>query len=168
MLLRTAQPDDALEVARLHVRAWQATYRGLLFDDYLDALNPEEWAARYTFGEVDPTRPATVLAVEEDAICGFATFGQCGDDDRQGFGELYALYVDPPRQGGGFGRALIAETRARLAEQGHAEACLWVLGGNERAERFYRRDGWTRDGRRRPAKVAGYSVEDIRYSRSLP
>jgi ribosomal protein S18 acetylase RimI-like enzyme len=166
--LRAAQPADALEVARMHVHAWQAAYRGLLFDDYLDALQPEAWAKRYTFADGDASKPATVVAVERDAICGFATTGPCGDEDGQGNGELLALYVAPDRQGLGVGRALIEEARARLARQGYSEASLWVLGGNERAERFYRIDGWAPDGARRPAKVAGYSVEDIRYRRPLP
>ena len=38
MFLRPAEPDDAMEVARVHVRSWQAGYRGLLPDAYLDGL----------------------------------------------------------------------------------------------------------------------------------
>jgi ribosomal protein S18 acetylase RimI-like enzyme len=139
----------------------------LLFDDYLDALQPEQWATRYTFAHPDPSMPVTVLAVEQDSICGFVTIGPSADEDRQGSGELYALYVDPARLGLGVGRVLIQEARARLARKGFADATLWVLTGNERAERFYRLDGWTPDGSRRPAKVAGFSVEDVRYHRRL-
>lgn len=168
MHLRTAQPADAIEVARMHVRAWQAAYRGLLFDETLDALRPEDWVGRYTFGDLDPNQPSTIVAVERDAICGFATTTRATDEDAAGAGELMALYVDPERQGLGVGRALIEQARARLARQGYATAYLWVLAGNERAERFYRIDGWTPDGTRRPAKVAGFSVEDIRYRRRLP
>lgn len=168
MFLRVARPVDAIAVARVHVRSWQAAYRGLLFDEYLDALQPEEWALRYSFTDPQGTEPVTVLAVEGSEICGLATIGPAGADERQTVGELLALYVDPDRQGLGVGRALIQEARARLARQGFAEACLWVLAGNEWAERFYRLDGWLPDGSRRPAKVAGYSVEDVRYRRSLP
>jgi len=39
-------------------------------------------------------------------------------------------------------RALIGEARRLLVERGHAEAVLWVLAGNSRAECFYRSDGW--------------------------
>lgn len=168
VLLRLAQPDDAIAVAELHVRSWQVAYRGLLFDDYLDALQPEVWAQRYTFADPDPLKPATILAQERDVICGFATIGPSGGEDTDSAGELLALYVDPERHGVGVGRALIHEARARLARQGFREACLWVLLGNERAERFYRIDGWSPDGARRPAMVAGFSVEDIRYRRPLP
>ena len=38
MLLRPAEPADAMGVARVHVRAWQVAYRNLLPDDYLDSL----------------------------------------------------------------------------------------------------------------------------------
>jgi hypothetical protein len=36
MLLRPAEPADAMAVARVHVRAWQIAYRTLLPDEYLD------------------------------------------------------------------------------------------------------------------------------------
>ena len=49
VLIRPAKSDDALEVARVHVRSWQAAYRGLLPDDYLDDLRAEERAQRYNF-----------------------------------------------------------------------------------------------------------------------
>jgi hypothetical protein len=39
--------------------------------------------------------------------------------------------------------------RVRLAGLGFIEGMLWVLDGNGRAERFYRADGWTRDGAER-------------------
>jgi GNAT superfamily N-acetyltransferase len=163
MRLRTARPYDALEVAELHVQAWQVAYRGLLFDEYLDGLQPDAWARRYTFGDRDPAKPQTVVAVEDGAISGFATLGPSRDTDRPGTGELLALYVHPARWGLGTGRALITEVRARLARAGFAEATVWVLVGNERAERFYQSDGWEADGARRPAVAAGFSVEDIRY-----
>ncbi len=53
MLLRPAEPADAMAVARVHVRSWQAAYRGLLPDAYLDGLRPEDRAARYDFATED-------------------------------------------------------------------------------------------------------------------
>jgi ribosomal protein S18 acetylase RimI-like enzyme len=167
MILRTAQPADAPAVAAVHVRSWQVAYRGLLPDEYLDALRPEERAGRYTFGELEPHQPETVVAVERGTICGFATTGPCDDDDRRGAGELLALYVDPHRWDCGIGRALIQEARVRLARDGFQEAGLWVLAGNARAERFYRSDGWTADGSRRSDEVWGLTVDELRYTRSL-
>ena len=130
MFLRAAQPADAIAVAKVHVRSWQIAYRGLLPDEYLDGLRPEDRAQSYTFGDPDPLLPASVVAVEGRDICGFATTGPSRDEDRLGTGELLALYVDPDRWGVGIGRALIREARARLAQQGFDKASLWVLVGN--------------------------------------
>jgi hypothetical protein len=43
--IRRATVQDAPALGRLHVRAWQAAYRGQMPDDYLDGLRPEERAA---------------------------------------------------------------------------------------------------------------------------
>jgi ribosomal protein S18 acetylase RimI-like enzyme len=167
MLVRAATPDDAKEVATVHVRSWQVAYRGLIPDEVLDALRPEARAERYTFGSSDPSRPATIVAVDAGVICGFATTGPALGTDGHGSGELYSLYVDPPSWGLGAGRALIAVAREHLAGQGFTEARLWVLVGNDRAERFYRADGWVSDGTRRVADVHGLMVNEIRYDRQL-
>jgi hypothetical protein len=45
---------------------------------------------------------------------------------------------------------------------------LWVLVGNERADRFYRLDGWLPDGSHRGDEIWGVSVEDMRFCRALP
>jgi ribosomal protein S18 acetylase RimI-like enzyme len=167
MLVRTAQPADVVAVAGVHVRSWQVGYRGLVPDEYLDGLQPQERAPRYAFGELAPGQPETIVATERGTVCGFATTGPCRDHDRPARGELLALYVDPDWWARGFGRALIREARARLVRQGFEEASLWVLVGNERAERFYRADGWVPDGSSRQDQIWGVVVDEVRYSRSL-
>ena len=168
MEIRLATPDDALVVAGVHVRSWQVGYRGLLDDDLLDGLVPEERAARYTFGSPDPLAPSTRVAVEGGAIVGFATTAPARDPDRAGAGELCALYVDPDRWHGGVGRSLVASARHHLAAQGFDRAVLWVLTGNERAQRFYRTDGWRPDGAGRRGDVWGAAVDEVRFERTLP
>lgn len=168
MLLRPAAPADAAAVARVHVRSWQVGYRGLLPDEYLDALRPEDRASRYTFGDPDPRRPATIVAETDGVIRGFATTMPARGDDERGCGELAAIYVDPDGWGLGIGRALIAAARERLVAAGFTEAILWVLAGNARAERFYRIDGWTADGAERRDEVWGVTVDEVRYRRRLP
>jgi GNAT superfamily N-acetyltransferase len=156
MELRPAVPADAFAVARVHVRAWQVGYRGLLPAEYLDSLRAEDRAARYTFGRADG--PRTTVAVDNGELVGLATIHGA---------ELCALHVDPAAWGRGVGRALIALARADLAAAGVTEAHVWVLVGNTRAERFYQRDGWTTDGTRRSDTVWGAVVEEIAYRRRL-
>jgi GNAT superfamily N-acetyltransferase len=165
--IRDANPEDALAVARVHVRAWQAAYRGLIDDEFLDRLRPEDRAAGYTFGRDDPASPHTVLAETEGEVWGFATTGPCRDDDAGRAGEIYALYVDPPRWRTGIGRRLLAAATARLRGDGYVDGVLWVLRGNEGAERFYEAAGWRRDGAEREEMPYGVVSEVIRMRRSL-
>lgn len=162
--LRPAEPGDVHEVAGVHVRAWQAAYRGLLPDDFLDGLRPEDRAARYTFGV--PDAPYTVVAVDDRAICGFVTTGPASEDTH-GAGHLIALYVDPSHWGRRIGQLLVATGRDTLAAAGYPAAVLWTLAGNERAERFYLRDGWTTDGAVIHQRVWGLSMPTRRYDRPL-
>jgi GNAT superfamily N-acetyltransferase len=156
-----------MEVAHVHVRSWQAAYRGLLPDHVLDGLRPEDRAARYTFGSADPAQPATLVAVVGGAIGGFATTVPAGDEEAPGTGQVGALYVDPVFWGDGVGRALIEAARGELVAAGFAQAVLWVLFGNERAIRFYERDGWRADGAVRREVVWGVPVDEVRYRRRL-
>jgi GNAT superfamily N-acetyltransferase len=167
MILRNAEPADALAIAEVHVRAWQVAYRGLLTDEYLDGLRPEDRAKKYTLGSTDGHRPTTIVAVEDGVICGFATTMPAHDADAAGSGELAALYVDPKEWGKGMGLALIQAARAQLRARGFRRAVLWVLVGNKRAQRFYEKDGWRLDGSRRLNQVWGATVDEVRMARGL-
>jgi GNAT superfamily N-acetyltransferase len=167
VLIRPAVAGDAESVARVHIGSWQVAYRGLIDDDYLDALRWQDRAATYAFARGVNDGVATIVAVEDDTITGFATYSAARDDDCEGLGEVRALYVDPNGWRHGTGGALIAAARAGLVDLGFDAAVLWVLEGNERAMAFYRRDGWQPDGARRVAPVFGVSVPELRYRRPL-
>lgn len=166
--VRDAGVQDARAVAAVHVRAWQAAYRGLLPDGYLDGLNAPDRAARYTFGLVGPEHPATQVVSVAGQICGFVTTGPARGGLDAACGEVYALYVDPGSWRRGLGRVLIGRARARLAGRGFARAVLWVLAGNEAAECFYRADGWHADGRQQVQGLWGVPVAEVGYARELP
>jgi GNAT superfamily N-acetyltransferase len=167
MVLRTAVPGDEMAVARVHVRAWQVAYRGLIPEGYLDRLRPEDRAVRYDFTHEDPLKPQTVVAVDDDAICGFVTVGPARDKELKNFGELMALYVEPDRWKQGYGLALVREGRERLMALGYSSAYLWLLRENRRAARFYGCDRWMPDGARRIENVWGVLLEEDRLRRKL-
>jgi ribosomal protein S18 acetylase RimI-like enzyme len=167
MLLRPAEPDDALAVARVHVRSWQVAYRTLLPDDYLDQLRPEDRAKQYDFASLDPRGPETIVVAEGRLIQGFATTASSRDQDLADYGELCALYVDLEYWNRGIGKGLVSAARTSLFERGFRDAILWVLANNARAARFYQIDGWAPDGLRRIDSVWGVTVDEVRYARGL-
>lgn len=167
MLLRSAEPEDAMALARVHVRAWRAAYRSLLPDKYLDELRTEDRAQVYDFANSDSSKPQTIVALDAGSIRGFASVMSYRGADLKEFGELCALYVDPEYWGRGIGAVLVSAARARLLACGFAYAAVWVLDGNVRAHRFYRMDGWIPDGECRADTVWGVVVNESRYKRGL-
>jgi GNAT superfamily N-acetyltransferase len=162
--VRPAAVPDAAAMGRVHVRAWQAAYRGQMPDDYLDGLRPEDRAAHWegTLRRED-LQGAILVAERAGEVVGFAAVGPSRDP--VGAGELYAINLDPAHWGTGAGRALLEAAQAELARAGFDETVLWVLDGNARARRFYEIAGWVADGAERGSEVFGVTVHEVRYRR---
>ncbi|SDE44573.1 GNAT family N-acetyltransferase [Auraticoccus monumenti] len=149
VLVRAAEPGDAVAVAEVQTLGWQQGYAGLLPQDYLDGLSlaaaEERWRTQLV--RADRTTDELV-AVVDGRVCGIAVVGPSADpdapDDRSR-GELFALYVRAEHWGRGLGHALHQQALHRLRDRGFTRATLWVLRGNERACAFYRRHGWVGD-----------------------
>ena len=60
--------------------------------------------------------------------------------------ELYQLFVSPHTRGSGAASALLADGEARLLANGIELAWLACAVGNDRAARFYEKNGWRRNG----------------------
>jgi GNAT superfamily N-acetyltransferase len=162
--VRPATVPDAPAMGRVHVRAWQAAYRGHMPDDYLDGLRASDRAAGWERAlRRERGRGAVLVAEQAGEVTGFANVGPA--EDPAGAGELYAINVDPAHWGTGAGRALLQAAQAELARLGFAETVLWVLPANARARRFYEIAGWVADGTERTMEVLGVVVPEVRYRR---
>jgi ribosomal protein S18 acetylase RimI-like enzyme len=164
VVVRDANPDDAEAMGEIHVRAWQAAYRGVMPDDYLDGLDAADRARLWREGIARRPEPPPLVAVADGVVVGHAACGPT--DDPEGAGELYSINVDPDCWGSGAGRALLTTAEERLAAD-HALAVLWVVPANARARRFYEREGWSVDGAERTAEVLGVTVPEVRYRKVL-
>ena len=143
MEVRAARVEDAERIAEIHVRSWQGGYRGLIPQDYLDALDPAQrvdvWVGRLT--GTDWSRSGCLVVTGGDGVlAGFADFGASrdADSDPDQAGEVRAIYLAPDAWGKGSGRGLMSAVLRHLAQAGYAEATLWVLDTNIRAPAFLR------------------------------
>jgi len=160
--VRHATAADADAIGRIQVETWTAAYAGLLPQDTIDAFDVSARQEMWREGLSRIPRPgsATFVALAGHEVVGFATVGGSRSEDDAG--ELYAIYVHPSRWGFGAGRALIERAEQSLRESGFRQALLWVLEGNERAERFYEAAGWERDGEK-VDDFQGATVTESRY-----
>ena len=60
--------------------------------------------------------------------------------------EAEQVYVDRAFRGSGVAALLLTEAERQIAAAGHDVAFLVVVRGNDRAQAFYARQGWTDEG----------------------
>ena len=163
--IREAEARDVPSIASIHIRAWQAAYRGQLDDAYLDALDVEERIGQ-TRSMIEEAPPEFRSWIAEDGadVVGFAVTGPSQDADAEKkTGELYAIYLEPERVGTGVGRTLFEHALADLVERGFTGATLWILESNALGRRFYEAAGWTPDGTTASEHVDTEMRSTIRY-----
>ena len=91
-------------MGRIHVRAWQTAYRGVMPDAYLDGLVVEERTAMWRDRLARPGLPPLLVAALDDAVAGFAAVGAApSSSGDRGEGEPYAINLDPMHRDWGSG-----------------------------------------------------------------
>lgn len=156
--VRAAERDDARGIAIVHVQAWREAYAGQLPADALAALAVEPRVPRWAAIIEDNVTDVYVAEAGED-IVGWATSSDGRDHDRPVTRELEGIYLLQAVHGSGAGQRLLD------AAIGDHPAYLWMLKENPRAEAFYRRNGFERDGATRELRMAGAAVPTVRMVR---
>ena len=126
-----------------------ATYRRVR----LEALREAPYAFGSTLaGEQDRLeadwRRAVVSRVRFVAESGGAVVGTAsgGDAESTGVAALTAMWVDPGYRRQGIGAVLVQRVIEWAREAGYSQVVLWVVDGNDGAERLYARHGFRRTG----------------------
>jgi ribosomal protein S18 acetylase RimI-like enzyme len=162
--IREAVPKDARAIAEIHVRSWQAAYRGQLTDDYLDALTVDDRLEQHRRSLEEPRAGWNTCVADEEGTVGFAVTGPSEDADAgERTAELYAIYLDPEQMGTGLGRRLFEHAVEDLRSRRFDTVTLWVLETNERARRFYEVAGWKHDGTVTSERVDCEMRPTVRY-----
>jgi RimJ/RimL family protein N-acetyltransferase len=174
MTVRPATLEDAEHIAFVHVRSWQAAYRGLIPQEFLDQLDVTKRTEVWRRWLENTGTLGTLVTVNNGdqgtgEIVGFAGLHPTRDDDDPGHAcEVSAIYLLPQAWGHGLGRELMTAALERIATHGYQHVTLWVLRENVRARRFYEAAGFTADGAEKLEDIAGSPITEVRYRRSLP
>ncbi len=161
LTVRPARVKDIAQMARVNVRCWQETYRGLMSDAVLDdpgllAARERLWTTALTDERYRENRVA--VAERNDELVGIAMSGPTLDAGAAWARQLYVLYVYAADHGTGAGPALL-----EAVVNPDESVALWVADPNPRAQAFYRKHGFVADG---AAQVEG-GVREIRMVRGL-
>jgi ribosomal protein S18 acetylase RimI-like enzyme len=159
LAVRPARVEDAAQMARVNVRCWQETYRGLQPDAVLDdpgflAVRERFWTAALTDERYRRNRVA--VAERDGEMIGIAMSGPPLDAGAAWARQLYVLYVQAADHGTGAGPALLD-----AVVDPEEPVALWVADPNPRAQAFYHKHGFVADG---AAQVEG-GMREIRMVR---
>lgn len=179
MTVREATTDDALSIAKIVIGGWQATYPGVLDEDYLAELSVDVRAERERayLDDIAAGNPDLAMFVAENndgEIVGFLRGQILAYETREPEGDLSMIHVDDAHQGRGLGAALTGEFVTWLVGMGVGRVSTWVFEKNAQGRAFYSHLG----GRLRPEKrvfdmgskdveAVAYVWEDIGKLRSL-
>jgi ribosomal protein S18 acetylase RimI-like enzyme len=169
--IRRAIEADAETIAAITIAGWRHTYRGIVTDDRLDALDPAAFAEARRRAITAPDPTAVFVAEDGDGeVRGACVVGPLRVPEQSGdtsvpSAELHSLYLDPPIIGTGAGRALHEAGVAHLAACGFRRAVLWVYTANTAAQDFYARQGWHAAGE--PYRPPEWSAPATLWARTL-
>lgn len=170
MKVREARLGDEGSIAEVHVRTWQAAYRGQVPDEFLASLSVERRTDAWQTIIAHSEAPARTVFVLEDIgrVVGFAGVAPSRDDEAgEEIGELTAIYVLPELWGAGGGQLLMEHALGSLRQAGFSQVTLWVLDTNLRARRFYEQLGWTADGATKVDQREDFALSEVRYRRAI-
>ncbi|GAB3799801.1 GNAT family N-acetyltransferase [Humibacter antri] len=163
MSIRKATTEDALGIARVHVRSWRESYRHVFSAFLLDGLSVQTRAERWRgiLASGVEVWVAEVRVPTGERIIGWASAGTSRDADGPAPRELNGIYVLRDHYGTGAGQQLLD------AALGDAAAYLWVLADNSRAQAFYRRNGFATDGTSKVDTFGGEPAHELRMVRDV-
>lgn len=162
--LRAAVPDDAAQMADVHIQSWRETYAGLMppgflarmTDDRMRELREANWRRTIHDGDEE-----VYVAVRGGQVVAFASGGALrphmvipGDYAA----EVYTLYALKEVQGQGLGRRLLSEVARGLHGRGYRGMALWVLASNP-TRQFYNHLGGVELGQKTEETRFGPLVE---------
>jgi GNAT superfamily N-acetyltransferase len=140
---RSADAEDADQIAALHADSWRRHYRGAYADSFLDgdvaADRRSVWSARFA----TPTNSETVLAERNARLVGFIHV--LFDNDPRWGSLVDNLHVVHDQRRTGIGSCLLRHAARAVSCRASGDAMyLWVLEQNAAAQQFYYACGATR------------------------
>lgn len=140
-----AGPEHIEQIADLHLRTWQEAYKGMVSQDYIDALTMEGICAKWSDYIKQPehgvflcveVNPETGEMVRVEGSVGFKPYQRV-----ENCIYVYSLYVEKDLRGQGIGTHLVNAIAARGKKEGYPRMGVCVMCANEGARRLYARMG---------------------------
>ena len=128
--IRKAIPEDAEKIIDINIAVWNTTYKGLIPQDIIDKLQLKDDARVEKQKKRIMNKKHIYVALVDDEIVGFNSFGKTKDENFGNAGQIYASYILDGYQGLGLGRKLAVACMKELLENGYSTLVTKCLVGN--------------------------------------
>jgi len=141
-LIRKANSQDISGIAFVNAESWQTTYRGIIDQDFLKTITPEQQLPRAK-RLAESTELNCIVAENKltKEIVGFACFGQNREPKVDADCELQAIYLLEAYQKLGLGKMLFEFGVQELKNKSKQRMTVSVVEANTPARLFYERQG---------------------------
>ncbi len=159
MEIRRLLPEDTInDVSRIFAWSWKAAYRGIVPQDYLDAIPENRWS-----NALAKERSDLWVVSDGGQLVGVSSCGAARDETYQNWGEIKAIYLVPAWYRKGIGTKLLQTSMQSLFDKGFTNIYLWVLEENRAARAFYEKNGFSCNGDKMPHPLGGKPFHVVRY-----
>ncbi|MBY0413180.1 MAG: GNAT family N-acetyltransferase [Bdellovibrionales bacterium] len=163
--VRAATPDDAAEIANVHINSWREAYKGLLPQVFLDE-RPLYFKNRYQLWKSVLSVPNNITFVaecSENGVIGMVNGSKARNAEYEDYAEVYCLYLLQKYHGQKIGFELLKKSFEAFEYRGYSKAYLWVLEGNPTIK-FYEKTGGIHKGHIMEETVAGQLMNELCFT----
>ncbi|WP_199880652.1 GNAT family N-acetyltransferase [Bacillus massiliglaciei] len=130
MQIRKASFSDISSLAEVHIRSWQTTYKGIIPDRYLSAMNKKNREKSWERNLNTLHNITYVAETDEKQLVGFASGGPEQSHTLSYQGEIYAVYLLQNYQRRGIGKKLLTPLVQDFISKGFKDLIIWALEDN--------------------------------------
>ena len=164
-MLRPSTDADVEAMVDLQLASWREGFVPILPPEF-ELPDAETFVPRLA-DALAADGVSSTLAFRGEELAGWITYGANRDPDAgPRTGEVRSLFVHPDHWRSGVGTELMDHALGELAAEGYDEATLWSFDVNDRANGFYERQGFRRDGAGQRREFSAGALE-VRYRRDL-
>ena len=160
--IRKIEEKDLIEVAKIKVKTWRDTYKGIVDENYLKNMDYIQTANKW---KKNFENENFIVAEKDKRIVGFCRYGNRIDElerFREFDTEIYALYIDKEYQKMGIGKKIVDYVKKEMSCKNRNKFLIWCLEKNENSLEFYKKIGGKFLGKKQ-AKIGEKIYSEIAY-----
>lgn len=162
-LIRKVGRGDEKTLAYIQTESWKAAFAGIVPADLLEKCTEISRAENMYSCLLDENKGnGYILEVDNQAHC-IAYWDASREKDMSGYAEIICIHSLQDKWHHGYGSQMMKQILFDIKESGFDRVMLWVFEENIRAINFYKKHGFSANGRSQKALGA----VEIMYERNL-